>query len=108
MYYSAGTLIGLGRVEGPRGFLPALPGALRIGARREPSLPPGGRTRQEGPLLMPAYPTAPIPVIQVEREARALLGELAAMGEPLPAVPTVYGRPVLHAVVPLEDPESDR
>lgn len=53
-------------------------------------------------------PVAPV-VVQVEREARALLAELAAMGQPLPAAPTVYGRPVLYAVAaPLEAAETDR
>jgi len=61
--------------------------------------------------VLPDRPTVPAdqpasdpggPVVQVEREARALLAELAALGEPLPAAPTVYGRPVLYAVDPAE------
>jgi hypothetical protein len=61
------------------------------------------------PAVQPASdPGAPV-VVQVEREARALLAELAALGEPLPAAPAVYGRPVLYAVsAPLEPGEADQ
>jgi hypothetical protein len=54
--------------------------------------------------------SASLPVVQVEREARELLRALAAQGEQLPSAPTVYGRPVLHAVTaPPPEPEgSDR
>jgi hypothetical protein len=45
-----------------------------------------------------------VPVVQVEREARALLADLAAMGEPLPAAPSIYGRPVPYAVPALPEP----
>jgi len=48
----------------------------------------------------PDQPASP-PIIQVEREARALLADLAATGELLPAAPTIYGRPVLHAIAAL-------
>lgn len=50
------------------------------------------------PRPRPAPRSASLPVVQVEREARELLRALAAMGEQLPSAPTVYGRPVLHAV----------
>lgn len=66
------------------------------------------RDRPTVPAVQPASgPVAPV-VVQVEREARALLAELAALGEPLPAAPAVYDRPVLYAVSPLEPAETDQ
>ncbi len=61
------------------------------------------------PAVQPASDLVAPVVVQVEREARALLAELAALSEPLPAAPTIYGRPVLYAVsAPLEPAETDQ
>jgi hypothetical protein len=58
------------------------------------------------------YPYLPPPqrsllvVVEVEREARQLLRDLAGLGLPLPPSPALYGRPLLHALPDPPEPEA--